>query len=117
MLRQLRSIGGLPIRAKLRRELNRFLASAENCRSAQVAALQRILTLNAESRFSRERGLKPGLSIAEFRRRLPVSDFETIRPYVERMKAGDTGALLGPKNKLLMYTLSSGTTAEAKFIP
>ncbi len=117
MLRQLRSIGGLPIRAKLRRALNRFLASTENCRATQTASLQRILALNAESQFSRERGLKPGLSIAEFRRRIPVGDFETIRPYVERMKTGDTQALLGPKNKLLMYTLSSGTTAEAKFIP
>lgn len=117
MLRQLRSIGGLLIRARLRRELRAFLSSAQNCREAQAATLRRILDLNADSIFSRERGLVPSLSVAEFRRRIPIGDFETVRPYVERMKTGETQALLGPKNKLLMFCLSSGTTAEAKYIP
>ncbi len=117
MLRQLRSVGGWLIRAKLRRQLQKFLNSTVNCRLSQQAALQRILSLNAESHFSRERGLKATLTPAEFRRRIPVGDFETVRPYVERMKQGETEALLGPKNKLLMFTLSSGTTAESKFIP
>lgn len=117
MLRQLRSVGGLLIRAKLRRQLQAFLNSTVDCRASQCAALQRILALNAASDFSRERGLTPSLTPAEFRRRIPVGDFESVRPYVERMKTGDTRALLGPKNKLLMFTLSSGTTAESKFIP
>ncbi len=117
MLRHLRSLGGLVIRAKLHRALAKFLRSAEDCRSAQQRSLQRIMALNADSCFSQERGLHAGLSSGEFRRRIPVGDFETVRPYVERMKAGEAGALLGPKNKLLMFTLSSGTTADAKFIP
>jgi len=117
MLRKLRSVGGLLIRAKLRRQLQIFLNSTVDCRASQQAALQRILRLNAESHFSRERGLLPSLTTTEFRRRIPVGDFESVRPYVERMKRGETEALLGRKNKLLMFSLSSGTTADSKFIP
>lgn len=117
MLRHLRSLGGLFIRARLRRALGKFLRSADDCRLAQQIALQRILQLNADSDFCRERDLHPGLTSGEFRRRLPVGDFETVRPYVERLKTGESSALLGPKNKLLMFTLSSGTTADSKFIP
>jgi hypothetical protein len=117
MLRQLRSLGGLFIKPRLRRELAAFLRSAEDCRSAQKSALRRILTLNEDSCFSREHGLTGSLSPGEFRRRIPIGDFETIRRYVDRLKSGETTALLGPRNKLLMFCLSSGTTSESKFIP
>lgn len=117
MLRQLRSLGGMFIQPRMRRELAAFLRSADDCRSAQRRALWRILQLNAESCFSRERGLVPALTAAEFRRRIPVGDFESIRPYVERSKNGESDALVGPQNKLLMFCLSSGTTADSKFIP
>ena len=117
MLRQLRSLGGLFIQPRLRRELAAFLRSAEDCQNAQRRSLQRILRLNAESCFSRERGLTPVLTTSEFRQRIPVGDFESIRPYVERTKNGERDALLGPQNKLMMFCLSSGTTADSKFIP
>jgi hypothetical protein len=117
MLRNLRSFAGQFIKPRLRREFARFLHSTAHCRAAQQAALTRILRLNADSCFSLERGLSPTLSASQFRRRLPVGDFETVRPYVERLKSGERDALLGRENKLLMFSLSSGTTSEAKFIP
>ncbi len=57
------------------------------------------------------------MSLQDFRSAVAIGDFETYRPYVERLKRGETSALLGPKNRLMMFTLSSGTTAESKFIP
>lgn len=117
MLRKLRPILGYPLKARLRRQVSGFLESIRDARGSQRAALDRVLALNAESDFSRERGLRPGMSIADFQRAVPVADFEMYRPYVERLKQGDTKALLGPQNRLLMFTLSSGTTADSKFIP
>lgn len=117
MLRKIRPIAGYPLKARLRRQVAKYLAGAQDAVQSQRAVLDRILNLNALSDFSRERGLRPGMSIDDFRRRVPIADFETYRPYVERLKQGDTRALLGPKNRLLMFTLSSGTTAESKFIP
>ena len=94
-----------------------FLASAQNCQRVQAATLQRILHLNAESDYSRQLGLTTSLSVDEFRRRAKISDFETIRSQIERLKAGNRLSLLGAKNALMMFALSSGTTAESKFIP
>lgn len=117
MLRALRGIGGAVPRYRTRRQLQAFLCSTRRCRETQAATLAQILELNAASDFSRERGLTGSLTAAEFRRRIPVGDFETVRPYVERLKAGEFSALLGPRNRLLMFTLSSGTTSDSKYIP
>lgn len=38
-------------------------------------------------------------------------------PYIERLKLGEHRALLGPRNRLLMFALTSGTTSSTKFIP
>lgn len=117
MLRRLRSLGGIFIQPRLRRGLSAFLQSTEDCRAAQQRALERILRLNEPSCFSQERGLAPSLTAREFRQRISIGDFESIRPYVERTKNGEHDALLGPHNKLMMFCLSSGTTADSKFIP
>src|SRR5690606_8685104 len=72
---------------------------------------------NAQSRFSRARGLDRVQGVAEFRRRISVSDYETFRPAIEELKLGRHDALLGPNNRLLMFSLSSGTTSKSKYIP
>lgn len=117
MLRQLRYYGGYFIRRQMRERVAAFLKDIEHCQATQAATLRRILRLNAESDYSRQRGLSESISIAEFRRRVPVSDFETIRAEVERLKAGDSISLLGKSNSLLMFALSSGTTGDSKYIP
>lgn len=114
---RLRDFAGSFFRARVRRESRRFHLATQDCQQSQRKVLRRLLALNAASRFSHEHGLTAPLTPQEFRSRLPISDFEYYRPYIERLKVGDTQALLGPENKLLMFTLSSGTTAESKFIP
>lgn len=115
---KLRSKVGSLFRRKLMRGRERFLSSVHaSCRELQHATLQRLLHLNAGSQFSRDYGLKPGLTVEEFRSRIPVSDYTLVEPYIERMKTGDHGALLGAGNRLLMYAVTSGTTAQSKLIP
>ncbi len=114
---RLRDFSGYFFRARVRRESRRFLLATQDCQQTQRDVLQRLLALNAASRFSREHGLTATLTPQEFRSRLPICDFEYFRPYIERLKVGDTQALLGPENRLLMFTLSSGTTSDSKFIP
>lgn len=114
---QVRAIVGAVPRATVRRDAMRYLTTAKDCRAAQQATLSRLLSLNADSRFSREHGLHEGLDADAFRSRLPVGQFEDFRPWIEELKLGRHDALLGPRNRLLMFSLSSGTTAESKFIP
>lgn len=114
---RLRAFAGSLFRARVRKQSKHFLKAAADCRKTQHGVLQRLLALNEASRFSQEHGLTSSLTPDEFCTRLPISDFERFRPYIERLKVGDTQALLGPQNKLLMFTLSSGTTSDSKFIP
>jgi hypothetical protein len=114
---RMRAVLGAPVRRRLRKDACRFLAQTSRCREVQREVLARLIRLNAESEFSREHRLVDVHTVDDFRSRLPVGDYETHRPWIERLKQGDHAALLGPSNRLLMFTLSSGTTSESKFIP
>lgn len=101
----------------LRRQAAKFLAATDHCRETQHDVLQGLLRLNEDSRFSQEHRLSEATPPETFRKRLPIADYEAFRSYVEQLKDGHHDALLGARNRLLMFTLSSGTTANAKFIP
>jgi hypothetical protein len=117
MLYRLRAFVGAIPRASVRRQARKFLRGTLDCRSTQRGILNELLALNAGSRFSRQHRLDNVQTVAHFRKQLPVADYEVFRPYIERLKQGDFGALLGEKQRLLMFSLSSGTTSESKFIP
>lgn len=117
MIRQLRYFGGVFIRGRVRRDARRFVGLLGDCQATQRQTLARIMELNAESFYSRRRGLTSSVSVEQFQKLLPISDFETVRGEIEQLKEGNFQSLLGPKNKLLMFALSSGTTAQAKYIP
>ncbi len=117
MLRMLRYLGGKLVRRRLSQVADEYLSRCEQCYRTQRETLSRILALNATSEFSRQHGLNASLSPDDYRLQIPVSDFELVRPYVEQVQRGVTSALLGANNPLLMFALSSGTTAESKSIP
>ncbi|MEQ9408057.1 MAG: GH3 auxin-responsive promoter family protein [Fuerstiella sp.] len=115
---RIRSAVASIVRRRMIRAKDRFLKVAHtSCRETQHKTLTRLLALNADSRFSARHGLSPNPGVAEFRRRLKPADYEVFRPWIDQMVAGDHRALLGSQNTLLMYAVTSGTTAAAKLIP
>ena len=117
ILYQLRAfVGGIP-RASVRKQLKAFRTATVDCRGEQERVLQELLALNGDSRFSNERGLNSVKTPAEFRNAVPITRYDDYAPYIEDLKRGDHQALLGSGNRLLMFSLSSGTTSTSKFIP
>lgn len=117
MWRDLRyRLGGF-IRLRMRRSLSRTLAAASSCAVVQEATLRRILRLNATSRFSRLHELHRVNNPTELRRALPICGYDVFESAIVEMRQGDQAALLGEHNRLLMFALTSGTTASTKFIP
>lgn len=115
---KIRSLLGKPLRRRLTTARGRFLHSAHAaCRSIQHDLLRDLLQLNADTGFARHYQLHPGMSLAEFRNRIPVADYEFFRPWIDRAAAGEHSALLGSQNQLLMFALTSGTTDASKKIP
>lgn len=117
MLRYVRYFVGGGVRRNMRRKAADFLRLTADCRGTQQETLRRLLDLNVGSDFARAHHFSEIRTAQDFRQRIPISDYEYFRPYIERVKAGEQSALLGPRNPLLMFTLTSGTTSASKFIP
>ncbi len=98
-------------------KLKNFLAETVNCRIIQRQRLLEKLRLNADSQFGKEHDFSRIHSVEDFRRRVPVSGYETFRPYVEKVKHGDTRALFGGSTRVLMFSMTSGTTNQSKYVP
>ncbi len=94
-----------------------FERACGNVDDAQRAALRRALGVVAGSAFARAHDLTPAMSARDFRRAVPIRTFEQMRPWVERVAAGDTSALFAAGREVLMFATSSGTTAKPKWIP
>ncbi|WP_299521454.1 GH3 auxin-responsive promoter family protein [Winogradskyella sp.] len=54
-------------------------------------------------------------SYSDFRLQVPIRDYEALRPYVERVVAGEENILW--KGKPIYFAKTSGTTSGAKYIP
>lgn len=97
--------------------VKRLLADTKRGRDIQQKVLLDKISRSIESDFGRRHGFSSIRSTADFRRSVPITDFEYFRPYVERVQEGQTAALFGPQTKLLMFALTSGTTEKPKHIP
>jgi len=98
-------------------QVRRFLRDANRATALQQEVLFTKINREMHSDFGREHGLDKIRNIADFRKQLPVASYEYYRPYVERVKKGETQALFGPATKVLMFAMTSGTTSASKFIP
>ena len=97
--------------------VKRFRAAAARCREIQHRVLLEKIRRHADSDFGRVHGFSSIRSVEDFRRHVPLSTYESYRPYIERLKQGDLRAMFGPGTRLLMFALTSGTTNESKYIP
>lgn len=98
--------------ARYWRPVNRLAAEPE---PAQTSVLLRLLRKNAHTGFGSTHGLPDVRTYAEFARRVPVHDYEMLRPYVDEQRRTGRPALT--KDAPAFYAQTSGTTGAPKFIP
>lgn len=101
--------------ARGRKPARRLLAARSAPVQVQTETLHRLLKDNADCAFSRDHGLSGRTTAQEYARAVPVRDYEALRPYVERMLAGEQCVLT--KQAPFMFGTTSGTTSQRKFIP
>ncbi len=51
----------------------------------------------------------------DFKKRVPIRDYETLKPYIEKVLAGESDVLW--EGKPIYFAKTSGTTSGTKFIP
>jgi len=94
---------------------NEFEKASHNVRQTQESILKRVIDSCRDTVFGREHGFGKIRSIMDYRRAVPVRDFEGHRAYVERMTKGEDNVLF--PGKPLFYNTTSGTASKPKMIP
>lgn len=84
--------------------------------ATQREVLQDLVTHGQYTEFGRKYGLDKTFSVHEFKKRVPIHEYNDIKPYIERLMNGEQNLLWDtPVN---WFAKSSGTTADkSKFIP
>src|SRR5262245_18892689 len=100
----------------IQRKIARFERACEHPGRPQTDLLLRILRTQQDTAFGRDHHFASIRTVADFRRNVTIAPYERLAPYVERVAAGDTAALIadGP---VRLFALTSGTTAARKLIP
>lgn len=65
--------------------------------------------------FGKDHHFKQIQSVSDFQKQVPIRDYEGLKPYVDRVVAGETSVLW--PGKPLYFAKTSGTTSGAKYIP
>lgn len=105
------------VQAVARAKCALFMYHAERVEQQQSAFLLDVVRRNAGTDFGRDHAFGEIRSIADFRKRVPIRDYEYVEPYVRAVMAGNARALFGPSDTLRMFAVTSGTTSRAKYIP
>ncbi len=111
------AILGSAVRLRAKARYSRFLRYARLTEQTQARVLRKLLAQNADSDFGKEHCFDRIRHYDDFRRRVPIRTYEGLRPYVERVMAGDTRSLLGSRQRVKMFAMTSGSTDVPKYVP
>src|SRR6185369_1119733 len=93
----------------------RYHAALADPEGTQRELLLGLVRRNAGTAFGKRYGFSAIHSVEEFQERVPLSIWDDVEPWVERIAAGEAGVLT--KARVRVLELSSGSSAAAKRIP
>ncbi|MBQ0785932.1 MAG: GH3 auxin-responsive promoter family protein [Oceanihabitans sp.] len=88
---------------------------ANNPVETQHEVFQKLISDAAATQFGKDHDFISINTHEDFVKRVPVRDYEDLKPYVERVVAGEEDILW--KGKPVYFAKTSGTTSGAKYIP
>lgn len=86
-----------------------------NAVNAQERTLQKLIAEAKHTVFGVDHRFHDIKNYQDFKERVPIRDYEDLRPYIERVVAGEPDILW--KNKPQYFAKTSGTTSGVKYIP
>jgi len=95
--------------------VRKFNRGLQQPRVAQEEKLLQIIRANEGTEFGKKHKFERVHSIADYQKYVPPGVYEDFRPYVNALKAGAKNQLTAEQP--FMFAITSGTTAEPKFVP
>lgn len=81
----------------------------------QQALLQHLVKQGAKTVFGKDHGLESVKTYEDYKKAVPLRDYEEFKPYIEKIKSGEQNVLW--KGKPIYFAKTSGTTSGVKYIP
>ena len=81
----------------------------------QNSTLKTILKMGEGSLFMKQLGVSRGLTYHKYANKVPVTDYESISPYITRISNGEKNILT--RGAPQYFAITSGTTSGTKYIP
>ena len=88
---------------------------ANNPVATQQAVFESLIKEAKQTQFGKDHHFDQIKTTEDFAKRVPIRDYEDLKPYVEKVVKGEENVLW--KGKPLYFAKTSGTTSGAKYIP
>lgn len=98
-----------------KRIYKKTLKWANNPIETQEKVFKNLIEEASYTAFGKDHDFQNITSYKEFVKQVPVRDYEALKPYVERVVAGESDILW--KDKPIYFAKTSGTTSGSKYIP
>lgn len=108
----LKSALSKPFAAWVNRQVSRW---KNNPIVAQDKVFRALLNKAKSTAFGQDHGFETIKTYQDFKNSVPIRDYEQLRPYIERVVAGEANVLW--PGKPLYFAKTSGTTSGVKYIP
>lgn len=108
----IKSIIALPFAKAVRKQVYKWAKSPVE---TQEKVFQYLIKNAKNTAFGKDHQFENIKTYEDFKKAVPVNDYEGIRAYVDRIVAGEADVLW--KGRPLYYAKTSGTTSGAKYIP
>src|ERR1700760_2171467 len=87
----------------------------ETAVSDQEKLMKLLVKTAKQTEFGKDHAFDKIESYDDFKQRIPVRDYEQLKPYIEKIKEGKQNVLW--KGKPIYFAKTSGTTSGIKYIP
>ena len=94
-----------------------FLEMLRRARDRQREWLFARIRRCRDTRFGRDHDFSGIRTLADFRRQVPVTRYDHFAPYIDAVARGDLSALFPPDERVLRFTITTGSTGVPKLNP
>ncbi|PTM08043.1 MAG: hypothetical protein DA407_09130 [Bacteroidetes bacterium] len=108
----LKALLAKPFAKQVKKKMNKWISKPIE---TQEKVFQQLIIKAARTAFGKDHDFISIKSHDDFIKRVPIRDYEALKPYVERVINGEIDILW--KGKPVYFAKTSGTTSGAKYIP
>lgn len=108
----IKSVFAVPFAKQIRKRIYKWASQPQK---TQQKVFNKLISQAKNTSFGKDHNFSTITSYQEFKKQVPVRDYEALKPYIEQILKGKSNVLW--KGKPLYFAKTSGTTSGAKYIP